>query len=243
MRPRSTAVVLVLCGLLAASAAMGQVVMRHGDGEENDIVFLREIGVIAGAEPGSDEVRILMLMPDVEREVHLQKGDLLLMINGERVRDMAAVREAYAAAAVGDTVKVGFRRGDERFLASFEKKDQEQMAMSHGGGTMMMVGGPDGGDFDDVEVLHDFSVLLGEMDGEILVAAGLPIGEPALEKNDVVVSINGQEVATLEDFRGIYESVPVGDEVAITVRRGDDEASATRAKSEEQGRVRIRRGP
>ena len=48
------------------------------------------------------------------------------MINGKRVRDIATLRETYEAAAVGDVVKVGFRRGDERFLSSFEKKDPEE---------------------------------------------------------------------------------------------------------------------
>jgi len=228
---------VVLVGILGASQASGQMIMRHGGGSENEVIVLRELGVVAGPGEQDDEVRLMMLLPGTEREVALEKGDLILMVNGKRVRDVATLREAYDAAGIGEVVKLGIRRGDERFLTSFEKKDPEEM--EEGGGVRMMVGGP-GGDFDDIHPLPEFGVLLAQKDGKVVVAMELPMGTPAFEKDDVVQSINGQTIASLEELRAAYELLAVGDDVALVVMRDSDEIRATRAKVEQEGMIRMR---
>jgi S1-C subfamily serine protease len=240
MNHRTTYLIcLVLLGLLGASQAAGQMIMRHGgDGEgDGDVVFLRELGVIAGVHGDSDEVHLIAILPDVDREIPLEKGDLVLMINGQRIHDMATLREAYEGTVVGETIKLGFRRGDERFLTSFDKKDPEE----EGGAVRMVVAAGPGGDFDDLHPLHEFGVLIAEKDGKVFVAMELPMGTPALKKDDVVQSINGQKVGSLEDFRQVYEPLAIGDEIELVALRGGDEVSAARAKSEQEGMIRMRR--
>ena len=240
MNRRITVLTLVvLVGILAASHASGQMIMRHGGGAEggDEIIVLRELGVVAGPGEEDNEVRLMMLLPGTEREVALQKGDLILMVNGKRVRDVATLREAYDAADIGEVVKLGIRRGDERFLTSFEKKDPEEM--EEGSGMRVMVGGP-GGDFDDIHPLPEFGVLLAEKDGKVVVAMELPMGTPAFEKDDEVQSINGQTIASLEELRAAYEPLAVGDDVALVVLRDSDEIRATRAKVEQDGMIRMR---
>ncbi len=230
---------VVLVGILAASHASGQMIMRHGGGAEgeNEIIVLRELGVVAGPGEEDDEVRLMMLLPGTEREVALQKGDLILMVNGKRVRDVATLREAYDAADIGEVVKLGIRRGNERFLTSFEKKDPGEM--EEGGAIRLVVGGPDS-DFDDIHPLPEFGVLLAEKDGKVVVAMELPMGTPAFKKDDVVQSINGRAVASLEELRAAYELLAVGDDVALVVTRDSDEIRATRAKVEQDGMIRMR---
>ena len=228
---------VVLVGILGASQASGQMIMRHGGGGEGDVIVLRELGVVAGPGEEDDEVRLMMLLPGTEREVALEKGDLILMVNGKRVRDVATLREAYDAAGIGEVVKLGIRRGDERFLTSFEKKDPEEM--EEGGGMRVMVGGP-GSDFDDIHPLPEFGVLLAEKDGAVMVAMELPMGTPAFKKDDVVQSINGQTIGSLQELRDTYEQLAVGDDVALVVMRDSDEISATRAKVEQDGMIRMR---
>ena len=226
--------IFVLTGLLVLSPAVGQMMIRS---EGGDVVFLRELGVVVGTEEGSDEIRLIVVMPQ-SREVALEKGDLVLMVDGVRIRDVGALREAYEAAEVGQVVKLGIRRGDQRFLTSFEKQEPEDL--ERGGTRMMMIGGP-GADFDDLQPLPEFGVILGEKEGGLVVAMELPMGESAFQTDDVIRSINGREVSTLARFREIYEPVAVGDDVDLGGLRGDEEVGATRAKAD-PARMRVRVG-
>lgn len=237
MSRRSIAVAAVLMTtILAAPGASAQMVFRHGGGgQEADIVVLRELGVVAGVEEASGDLQVLVVLPDAEPEVPLERGDLLLMIDGKRVRDTAAVREIYEAAEVGAVIKVGFRRGDERFLASFEKEEEEPGAVR-----MMVVGGP-GSEGGDMQPLMEFGVILQERDGAVVVGMQMPVDEPALLEDDVLKSINGRQISSLADFREAYGALAVGDDVALLAMRGDEEIASTRTKQEQTGRVRVRR--
>jgi S1-C subfamily serine protease len=238
MKLRSTLLrsVLTLIAIAAASPATGQMMIRAGE-DGSDIVFLRELGVIAATEDGSGEVRLILVMPQ-PRDVALEEDDLVMMVDGKRIREIATLRDAYEAAAVGDVIKLGVRRGEERFLTSFEKKDPDEM--EQGGGRMVVMHGP-GPDFDDLQPVEEFGVILGEKDGQVVVAMPLPVGESAFEPDDVVTSLNGQAVDSLAGFRKIYDSLAIGDDVAVVVRREDAEVEATRAKAE-GGKIRMQVG-
>ena len=231
---------VIVASLLGASQAIGQMVIRHGGGEEGDadIMLLTELGIVVGMEEGSSDLKVMILLPDADPDVEIERDDLLLMINGKRVKDMATLRAEYESAAVGDEVKVGFRRGDRRFLSAFEKEDPE---MPQGATRMVMVGGP-GSDFDDMQPLQEFGVLLGEREGQVVVAMRLPMDDSALDEDDVLQSINGTAVASLEEFRGVYEPLAIGDALEVIALRDGEEIRASRTKAESQGQIRVRRG-
>jgi S1-C subfamily serine protease len=239
-RRRIVLSLVILASLIGASQAIGQVVVRHGGGEEGDadILLLTELGIVVGMEEGSSDLKVLVLLPDADPEVEIERDDLLLMINGKRVKDMATLRAEYESAAVGDEVKVGFRRGDRRFLSSFEKEDPQ---MPQGAKRVVMIGGP-GGDFDDMQPLHEFGVVLGEKEGQVVVAMRLPMDDSALDEDDIIQSINGAAVASLGEFRGVYEPLAIGDAVEVIALRDGEEIRASRAKSASQGRIRVRKG-
>jgi len=226
---------IVLASLALIPGVSAQVRMMTADGE-NDVILLGELGVVVGMLPGAQELSVLTLLPDAEPDRDVREGDLLLMIDGKRLSDVAALRAAYESAEVGETVKMGFRRGNERFLASFERRDAEQGAVR-----MVMMAGPGDG-HGDMEPLHEFGVILGEEDGEVVVLLQMPTDVPPLAQGDVVKSINGKTVATLDDFRGAYGPLDVGTEIVLVVSRGDDDITAARSKSADHGGMRIRRG-
>jgi len=105
---------------LVAAPGIDAQVMRHSGGDGGELVILREVGVVAGPKEGTDNLEVLTLLPDAASPsgVSIERGDLLLMIGGKRIRDVAHLREVYEAAAVGETVKLGFRRGDERWTTA-----------------------------------------------------------------------------------------------------------------------------
>jgi len=230
-RTAATLLLGALCMLGATLPSSAQMVFRSGGGDdENDIVFLRELGVIAGVEPGSDDVRVLMLLPDAPPG-KLQKGDILLMVDGERVKGLEFLRDRYAAVEVGDTMKIGVRRGDQRFLTSLEKKAEEP-----GHVRMIVAGGPGAGG--DIQPMHEFGVLVGEKEGKLVVTMRLPIDDVAFEEQDEIRSVNGREVANLAELREAYDGVAVGDPVEVVAVRAGEEIRASRTRSEAVLRVK-----
>jgi len=59
-----------------------------------------------------------------------------------------------------------------------------------------------------------------------LVAPGSPASEAGLEEGDVIVGMNGEEIATAEELMQALHSCQIGQEIEITFRRGDAENTA-----------------
>lgn len=234
---------VLIATLLSATLTAGQTIMRHGGSGEGDvdIMLINELGVVVGMNEASGNLTVMVLLPDADPDMEIARDDLLLMINGQRVKDMAALRAAYEAAAVGEEVKLGFRRGDTRFLSSFEKEDAAAQA---GVKRMVMIGGPGGeGEFDDMQPLTEFGVVLAEKEGQVVVAMQLPLDEVTLMKDDVIKSVNGTTVSSLEDFRSVYGELAIGAAMNIVAMRETQEVPVSGTKSDSPGRIQVRKGP
>jgi S1-C subfamily serine protease len=225
-----TLILALLSATVFPPAAGSQLMIRRGDGSPTgDVLLLRELGVVAGiSEVGGTEVRLLLVMSEVEREIALQEDDLVLMVDGQRVRDLATLRQAYEAAEVGQVVRLGIRRGDERFITSFEKVEE---GSGPGGAKMMVVGGP-GAEYDDVQPVHELGAVLAEKDGEVVVVVELPLGPGGLRERDRILRVNGQEIESLSNYRDLYQALELGEEVRVQVLRDDAEVTIVRPKSE-----------
>jgi S1-C subfamily serine protease len=233
----------ILVWLLFTIVALGvapvieaQMVFRHGGEEGEDpgnVVMLRELGILAGApDEEAKELEVIALLPDADPELDLKRGDLLLMIDGKRVRDSDAAREIYEAAEIGQTIKVGFRRGDERFLRSFEKSDEPPGQMR-----MMVMGGP--GSMGEMHPLTEFGAILGEKEDSVVVSMVLPMDEALFEEDDIVKSINGKSVTSISEFREAYEALAIGEDIALSVERDGETIDSTRAKADAPTRFRV----
>ena len=64
-----------------------------------------------------------------------------------------------------------------------------------------------------------------EQDGELVVqgvAPGSPAADAGIEEGDVIESVNGEDVANLDELRDALAAIEPGDEYNLTTRRGDD---------------------
>ena len=196
-------------------------------------VVLFEIGAIASLEEGAEGVTFSRILPqgmrsEANSDADVAKGDEVLMMNGERIRSIADLRELYQDIEVGDEVKLGLKRGSERFLVRFTREDR-QMAMGEGGGMRVMVAGHGEG---EVELLHEARVLLREGEGGVEVAAVLPGNGGDLEQGDVLAQVNGRSVASLDDYREVYEGLAIGEAMKLEVRRGEESLTVEVEKAE-----------
>jgi S1-C subfamily serine protease len=225
---------VVLVALFAAPGAQAQMV-RHSGGADGNLVILRELGVVAGPKEGTTDLEVVTLLPDAagKSDVTIERGDLILMIGGKRIRELAQLRELYDGAEVGETLKLGFRRGDERFLVSFDKQEEQAGEMR-----MVMMGGP--GEGGEMHPLMEFGVVLNETDGMLTFVMEMHTERLAITKDDLITSDNGKAIDSLAMFREIYEAAEIGDELDLIVSRGDEEINVSRTKEDMSGMMRVR---
>lgn len=135
---------LVLCTTLVASAGAQTIITRTEGGQKVTTkteggrtmvrieggAFIPELGCALGDENG--HVKVLHAMPASNRPkayagIDIQANDFILMANARTVKNAAAFRTLYEAAAPGDTITLGIKRGEAMQLASFVKMDPKDM--------------------------------------------------------------------------------------------------------------------
>ena len=92
--------------------------------------FIPELGAALGDD--NKQVKVVHAMPAGARpkkyaDIDIQTNDLVLMVNAKPLRSVEAFRKLYDAAAPGDTITLGIRRGDQLHLAPFAKMDPKDM--------------------------------------------------------------------------------------------------------------------
>jgi S1-C subfamily serine protease len=232
---------LLFFALLTAAAATAQEVEHRTFDPETSMIFL-EIGAIAGVGEDGDVVIETVLpqraRPQENRGVDVRAGDRLMMVNGQRARSIAGVREIYDGLDDGGEVKLALGRGEERLLVGFAKQDSDSFAGGGPGSRVRIVrAGPGSG----AELLHEARAVLRESDGTVKIDAVLGDGGE-LRQGDVIGAVNGREVTDLAGYREAYAAVEIGGALRLTVRRGDEAVDVELTKEQPPEGMVIRRG-
>jgi S1-C subfamily serine protease len=164
--------------------------------------------------------------PEEFRNVNMETGDLLAMLNGKKVASVKDFEARYEAIVTGADVKIGIKRGTQLVMASFKKPDAANLPKG-----MQMVAmtadGPDanGGDgpAGDI-VLSAAGIGVGGADGKPAIVAVFPpqgkgITGDKPESGDIITNINGTAVATVEAFKTEMDKHPMGSDVTLSLSR------------------------
>ncbi|MEM7584142.1 MAG: PDZ domain-containing protein [Acidobacteriota bacterium] len=232
-------VLLPLVCLMAASVLEAQQVLQRRIDPSTSLMMM-ELGAIAELEEGGGDVVLTTVLPkavrpESNRALDVRQGDAVLMMNGERIRSLEALRELYEATPEGDEVKLALKRDARRFLVAFAKSSAET-GSGTGAQVRVVRAGPGGG---DVELLHEAHALLGEAADQVRVLA-LLTADGELEEGDVLVAVDGQAVAALADFRKAYQATPLGGSLDLTWRRGEETLELEVTKAERPAGMVIR---
>lgn len=155
------------------------------------------------------EVRI-----KIYKEVDVKKGDLLLMMNGKKIDDVKKADVIYTALKPGDEIKLGLKRGEQMFIASFKKAKPEDLPR----GSRVVIRDtdmPKGTVF-----LPDDGLMLGIEGDKIVIRKKLPMADNDLKEGDQLKELNGKEIKTVKDFTISFEKMKPGEKLLMTFKSG-----------------------
>lgn len=146
----------------------------------------------------------------------IQRGDVIVSLNGAAVQSANDFRNAIAASRVGKKVEIGLLRKGERITA------QAVVAVYKPSPAMVAVELRNklGAEVKEISVMDARRLRLDSREGVILTNVDPlgPAGRAGMEPGDVIFQINNQAVRGLKDYNRILEQIPKDEEVLLLVR-------------------------
>lgn len=183
---------------------------------EGDMFEIPEIGGIL-VEDG-ENLRVDMAIPKDNRikaykDVDLNKGDLVLMMNGKKIDKVRKAKEIYDKLKPGEDVKLGIKRSEEMFIASFKKADPKDLPK-----VVRMVIRNDDSEF--AVVLPDDGLLIGSDKEKVIVREKMQHSNNEIKEGDQLEELNGKKIHSTKDFSSIYKSLKTGDKLEMKFSSG-----------------------
>jgi predicted metalloprotease with PDZ domain len=249
--------ILITCNNAFTATPEGNPAPQRMIFKKGDVFLLSELGAVIKNDSGN--VTIELVLPENKRTeeyqaVDLENGDVILMMNGKKIRSIEDLEDNYDLIAVGDDIKLGIKREGSMMIVSFPKAEEH----STGGQRMMIIkSGDEEGEQPAPEasnmkiltlkdgeksiLLHDLGILLQEKeDGlyvvEVLPDAGKEIKDAGIKGGEKLVSIQGHEVGTLDEFTKIYDEIPAGETAKAVFEKDGNPVTVKFTKSSENTR-------
>ncbi len=221
-------------------------IIRRGEGgkqivTEGDMFDLPELASLITLQKGKivvDNVFEKNMRPKGYESVDIQQGDIILMINGKKIKTIQDLKDAYSSAAVGSAVKFGIERNEQMTIVSFDKADPDKLPKRK-----IMINNGGGDDGHDIMIVPGTGLLVGSKGKEVTVdeiLTDLPssLKDADVKKGDIVTAINDVKVKSFKDFSEAYEKITIGDKVTFSTSRNGKEISFSFKKAE-PGRQRV----
>jgi hypothetical protein len=229
--------VCALALLFTTSILIAQVVIRKGNGPnemklEGEPFNLGELGAVIMQEEG--KVKVLHAIesnrrPEGYADIDLKTDDIIAMANGKKIQTTKDLKDLYDGLAIGAEVKLGIKRGEQMFIATFPKADANKLPKIQ----LRRMVGDDGG---NMEVFPAVGVVLTQnANKQIIIVDKLPDSSSAVARanvkvNDQLLEMNGKRIPSLKSYSAMYDAIAVGATVSWKLKRSDHTFSISFAK-------------
>lgn len=172
----------------------------------------------------------------------LEQGDIILMMNGKRATDVETLRALYEETPTDEEIKIGVRRGEERFILTAKKG-----AIPEGGGMRMSIQLDDDGSGERPVIVQSIGLLIGDSDGAIIVERVIPPMMPdelkALEiEGYTITEFNKEKPESAALLKEKLDALEVGADLSFTFEKDGDEKSVSFKKTKREGGFSISTG-
>ena len=240
-------IVIALMVLSLSLEAQMKIIRGGGDGKqtvmEGDIFDLPELGSLIMFQDGKVVVQNVFekqMRPKAYESVDIQEGDVILMVNGKKLKSLKDLKDSYASASVGSAVKLGIERKGEMTIVSFDKADPDKLPKRR-----IMINN-DGGEGHDILIIPGTGLLVGSKGKDVVVEDILKdipssLKDADVKKGDKITAVNDIRVKSFKDFSESFEKIAIGDNVTVHTSRNGKVLSFSFKKSEPKGQRIIKR--
>jgi len=173
-----------------------------------------DLAAAFGVEEGTGGAVVVDVQPDSPAaEAGLRTGDVIVAVNGRAVDSAAAARNRLGLLQVGEEVELEVLRGGTRRVIQTRVASREA-AEPRGPGNPLLAGATFG-------AIHPRHPLHGKVEGVMVyeIERGSRAWRAGLRKGDVVISVNRQPVAALQEFLDLVTDSD--GPLLLQVRRGN----------------------
>ena len=174
----------------------------------------------------------------------LEKGDLILMINGIRIKEIDKLKEVYGALENGEEIKLGVRRGESRFIVSAIKGDKSES--KPGAIKSMSMSFQTDGD-EKVTFITELGLLLTDVEKSVKVDGFIDrlVPEELKAKNLedwFIIKIGEKKPASGAEAKALIDAIKVGEDLELTFEKDGEGETITLKKPETNNRIRYKSG-
>jgi len=231
--------------------------------DKGSVTILKETGSIIVTDDKG--LKVEMAGPEETRtgkykDVDLQKGDRIIMLNGKRINTVQEFEDGYRAVEIGSDIELGVKRDNIMMIVSFPRAAEDDLPMMQAmmiteddqGISSIETAGDETGikkisaeDLTAIKPVPGAGLVVAEKEGDVTVMMVLPnakelMKENRLEEGDIIISLQGDEISTSKQFAGEYDEIPVGSKVSINYVRDGETGTATFTKQESSGAMELK---
>jgi len=191
-------------------------------------VMINEVGMVVAEKDGKLSVAFIPpkeARPKDAAGLDIMGGDEIGMAAGKPVSSAKLLREAYESVRPGDEVKLGLRREGKSFIVVFTKKDGEHLP-----GRMVIR--TDGDEDPNLDVLPALGIAISAGENGLAITETFPNAPDEMETGDIIETVNGKTVKTLQDFSGVYDRAEIGSTLKFGLLREGKKVTVVTTRNE-----------
>jgi len=231
--------------------------------EKGSVTILNELGSIIVGDSGGLVVQMAgpkEVRSEKFKDVDLRDNDRIIMLNGKKVTTIQQFEDGYKAIDVGSDIELGIKRDKIMKIVTLPKASPDELPKMQA----MMIS-PDDGEISSlkneggnanittmssegltgIKPVPGAGIITGEKEGDVVVMMLLPnsgeiFKDDRLEKDDIILSLQGREISTSEQFSNEFKAIPVGSTVSIRYSRDGKTGELSFTRQETSGAMEMK---
>ena len=237
------AVTIAIPILLFVNPILGQEQKKLPADIVQKTVLLDEVKAILANDNNAVTVKAIL---GNKTQTELNRGDTIFMAQGEPVSSVADLMKLYEKTNKNGEFKMAVKRGDERFLTSFDIDPSSSTGREMVTGTMKFnsygsnTGA--GANADIVPELLVYGIMAAGSDNGLIIKKTMPnldsgLKEKGISDGDIIISVDGRAVNSHKEFKEAWDAISEGKKVELKIRKGDQNVSVFLSKKDVNGKI------
>ena len=260
----SNFILLIFLFVFPAHNSFAQVVIQKKTTAGENVLFLQELAVLISEKDGMVKIETVLPIsarPEEYKDLDIKEDDEILMVNAKRIKSVDDFNKIHEELEIEETIKMGIRRGEEMFIVEFKKIDPENLPNREM--RIIRTAEPGAATIDEdkpgvitekisitaSENIHPVAgtgLLFEESEKQVKISHVLPhmkdmLGDLDIQQGDVLLRVNDTVIDSFEQFRKMYESLKIADDVKFSLKRGDKKVEVLFKKPKEKGNIIIKK--